>query len=57
MEKRKDYVTIFGELKINYVQEHLKVEYGRQVPTGAVLIGRIRYFFKNEPNKYLEQAI
>ena len=47
MEKRKDYVTTFGELKINHVWNHLKVEFGRQVPTGAILIGRIRYLIKN----------
>ena len=57
MEKRKDYVTIFGELKINHVRKHLKIEYERQVPTGAVLIGRIRYFIKNEPNMNLAQAL
>ena len=57
MEKRKDYVTIFGELKINHVRKHLKIEYGRQVPTGAVLIGRISYFIKNEPNMNLAQAV
>ena len=57
MEKRKDYVTTFGELKINHVCNHLKVEFGRQVPTGAILIGRIRYLIKNGQTMKLAQAI
>ena len=47
MEKRKDYVTVFGDLEIIHIQEPLQEKFGRQAPTGISVIGRIRYLKAN----------
>ena len=43
MEKRKDFVTLFGDLKITHIQTPLHEEFRGQAPTGATVIGRIRH--------------
>ena len=47
MEQRKNFQTIFGNLKIIHVQKPLWEEFNGQAPTGVKVIGRIRYLLKN----------
>ena len=47
MEQRKDFQTIFGDLKIIHVQTPLCEEFNGQAPTGVKVIGRIRYLIVN----------
>ena len=47
MEKRKDFLTIFSDLKIIHVQCPLYEDFNGQAPTGIKVIGRIRYLTIN----------
>ena len=47
MDIRKDFLTIFGDLKIIHVQSPLSEDSNGQAPTGINVIGRIRYLLNN----------
>ena len=47
MDIRKNFLTVFGDLKIIHVKNPLSEDFNGQAPTGINGIGRIRYLTQN----------
>ena len=48
MARRKEYVTLFGDLRIIHIQTPLLEQFWHQAPTGITVIGRMRYLMTND---------